>query len=233
MSLTQQEQERFERNLHVEGFSAAQQQQLLDAHVAVVGAGGLGSAALSYLVACGVGQLTLIENDVVSLSNLQRQLLYTTAHLGEPKAEIAAARLSALNPTCHIRVERQRLDADHAAAMLAGADVVVDCCDNYATRYVIDDYCRASHTPMVYGTAEQIGGQLSLFHVAGAAGYRELYPEQPAQLPVVGVLSPIVGVVGSLQALETVKLLTGVGETLAGKLLLVNGRTMQFTIIEL
>lgn len=229
MGLTKNDKMRYERNLLVEGFSEREQEKLLAAKVAVVGAGGLGSAALNYLVAAGVGHITLIENDVVSLSNLQRQVLYTTADQGQLKAEVAAARLSRLNPACRFVIVTDRLDAGNSGALLSGHDVVVDCTDNYDTRYVIDAFCEQHRVPMVYGTAQQIGGQVSVFHYRGAAGYRSLYPDAPEMLPVSGVLSPIVGVIGALEALEAVKILTGVGESLAGRLLTVDGRTMTFS----
>lgn len=195
MELSAAQRERYERNLLVEGFTDRMQQALIAARVAVVGAGGLGSAALNYLVAAGVGHLTLIENDTVSLSNLQRQVLYTTADMGRPKAEVAAMRLSRLNPGCDIRVVTDRLTAANAAGLLGGHDAVVDCTDNYDARYVIDDFCREAEVPMIYGTAEAVGGQVAVFHAGGAGGYRDLYPERASQKPVVGVLSPIVGVI--------------------------------------
>lgn len=231
--MTERETERYQRNLLVEGFSETGQRRLSESRVTVVGAGGLGSAALNYLAAAGIGNLRIVENDTVSLSNLQRQILYTTADVDSPKAEIAAARLSRLNPGCRIEIRTDRLDGGNADEILSGCDVVIDCTDNYVTRYAIDDFCSARRIPMVYGTAEQIGGQVSVFNTAGAGSYRSLYPEQPAQRPVVGVLSPIVGVVGSLQALETIKLLAGVGTGLAGRLLTIDGRTMRIFTFEI
>ena len=154
--MTERETERYQRNLLVEGFSATGQQRLSESRVTVVGAGGLGSATLNYLAAAGVGRLRIVENDTVSLSNLQRQILYTTADLDAPKAEVAAARLSRLNPACRIEIRTDRLDGGNADEILSDCDVVVDCTDNYATRYAIDDFCSARRIPMVYGTAEQI-----------------------------------------------------------------------------
>ena len=222
--ISERERERYQRNLLVDGFGEQGQSRLLESRVTVVGAGGLGSAVLNYLVAAGVGHIRIVESDTVSPSNLQRQVLYTTAEIGAPKAEAAAARLSRLNPGCRLEIVAERLH---------GSEAVVDCTDNYAARYVIDDYCASAGVPMVYGTAEQAGGQVSVFHARGAGGYRSLYPEEPPQKEIVGVLSPVVGVIGSLQALETVKLLSGFGETLAGRLLVLDGRTMRVSIFEI
>lgn len=231
--ISERERERYRRNLLVDGFGEQGQSRLLESRVTVVGAGGLGSAVLNYLVAAGVGHIRIVESDTVSPSNLQRQVLYTTAEIGAPKAEAAAARLSRLNPGCRLEIVAERLTAADASERLHGSDVVVDCTDNYAARYAIDDYCASAGVPMVYGTAEQAGGQVSVFHARGAGGYRSLYPEEPPQKEIVGVLSPVVGVIGSLQALETVKLLSGFGETLAGRLLVLDGRTMRVSIFEI
>lgn len=225
--------ERYLRNLLVEDFEEEGQRRLREGRVVVVGAGGLGSAALNYLTACGTGTIRIVEDDTVSLSNLQRQVLYTTPELGASKAEAAAARLSRLNPGCRIELSECRLTEENAGELLDGFDVVVDCTDNYAARYAIDGFCAARRVPMVYGTAEQTGGQVSVFHAAGAGGYADLYPVRPPQKPVVGVLSPVVGVIGSLQALEAAKLLAGTGQTLAGRLLVFDGRKMDFRIFEI
>ena len=163
------EAERYRRNLLVEGFSEEQQQRLAESRITVVGAGGLGSAALNYLVAAGVGFIRIIENDFVSLSNLQRQILYTTDDLGRAKASAATDRLSRINPQCQIDAVTDRLDTLNAETLLSGSQLVIDCTDNYATRYVIDDFCSARRVPMIYGTAEQIGGQVSVFNT-GCAG---------------------------------------------------------------
>ena len=217
--ISERERERYQRNLLVDGFGEQGQSRLLESRVTVVGA--------------GVGHIRIVESDTVSPSNLQRQVLYTTAEIGALKAEAAAARLSRLNPGCRLEIVAERLTAANASERLHGSEAVVDCTDNYAARYVIDDYCASAGVPMVYGTAEQAGGQVSVFHARGAGGYRSLYPEEPPQEEIVGVLSPVVGVIGSLQALETVKLLSGFGETLAGRLLVLDGRTMRVSIFEI
>lgn len=227
------EYERYRRNLLVEGFSDEQQQQLSASRVTVVGAGGLGSAVLNYLVAAGVGFIRIIENDSVSLSNLQRQILYTTDDLGKDKATTAAVRLARINPLCRIETTTERLDPRNAEALLSGSQIIVDCTDNYTTRYVIDDYCAAQRIPMVYGSAEQIGGQVSVFNTGRADRYRDLYPTASAPKDEVGVLPPMVGIVGSFQALETIKWITGMGTGLDGRLLSIDGRTLQITLFEI
>lgn len=227
------EAERYRRNLLVDGFSEEQQQRLAESRITVVGAGGLGSAALNYLVAAGVGFIRIIENDFVSLSNLQRQILYTTDDLGRAKVSAATDRLSRINPQCQIDAVTDRLDTHNAETLLSGSQLVVDCTDNYATRYVIDDFCSDCRVPMIYGTAEQIGGQVSVFNTGRAGRYRDLYPTPPAQKSEVGVLPPMVGIVGSFQALEAIKLLTGIGKGLDGRLLSIDGRTLQITLFEI
>ena len=227
------EAERYRRNLLVDGFSEEQQQRLAESRITVVGAGGLGSAALNYLVAAGVGFIRIIENDFVSLSNLQRQILYTTDDLGQAKVSAATDRLSRINPQCQIDAVNDRLDTHNAETLLSGSQLVVDCTDNYATRYVIDDFCSDCRIPMIYGTAEQIGGQVSVFNTGRAGSYRDLYPTVPAQKSEVGVLPPMVGIVGSFQALEAIKLLTGIGSGLDGRLLSIDGRTLQITLFEI
>ena len=149
--ISERERERYQRNLLVDGFGEQGQSRLLESRVTVVGAGGLGSAVLNYLVAAGVGHIRIVESDTVSPSNLQRQVLYTTAEIGALKAEAAAARLSRLNPGCRLEIVAGRLTAADASERLHGSDVVVDCTDNYAARYVIDDYC-ASAVPYTIGT---------------------------------------------------------------------------------
>ncbi len=219
--------ERFSRNLLVEEFGEAEQRRLAEARVVMVGAGGLGSACASYLVAAGVGHLTLIDDDIVSLSNLQRQTLYTTHDLGLAKASQAAARLTALHPAAQIMGITERLTIQNAPTLLTGHDLVIDCSDNYAVRYVMDDWCGEHHTPLLYATAQGHTGQLSLFHTPNSGSYRALYPDSGEQAAQVGVLAPIVGVMGSLQASEALRYLTGKATTSEGQLLLFDGRALQ------
>jgi len=234
--MTVQEKERYGRHLLVGGFGEAGQERLSAGSVLVVGAGGLGSAAAAYLAAAGVGRLGVVEFDTVSISNLQRQILYTTPDLGRPKIEAAAERLTALNPGVKIVEYPVRLDDGNAVEIVAGFDLAVDCTDNFEARYVLDRACAARGVPMVYGSAQQAGGQVSVFHVGGAGGYADLYPERPAEAAPerpVGVLSPLPGIVGSLQAMEAIKLLTGIGRPLAGRLLTIDALTMDFQVFDL
>lgn len=233
--MTEEEKSRYERHLIVPDFGEAEQEKLHNARVLVVGAGGLGSAALSYLAAAGVGCIGIVEFDTVSHSNLQRQILYTVRDLDGPKIEIAAERLMAVNPAAQVVSFAVRLTEENAEGIFGGFDLVVDCTDNYTTRYVIDRACAKLNKPMVYGTAQETGGQVALFHVAGAGSYADLYPQQdrlPDEVPV-GVLSPVPGIVGSIQAMEVIKLIAGYGETLAGRLLTIDVKTMKFNLFNL
>lgn len=232
--LSTSEAERYARNLRVEGFGEEQQGLLLRSRILVVGAGGLGSAVLSYCAAAGIGHIGIVDDDTVSLSNLQRQVLYTEEDLGAPKACRAALRLKALNPAVNVRPFVARFTGNTAEALVRGQDAVVDCTDNYPARYVLDRWCGRLGVPLVYGTAEQGGGQVSVFHYRGAGGYADLFPEPPAPAEgPPGVLSPLPGIVGSLQALEVIKVLTGWGEPLAGRLLVLDGRSLRMGVYEL
>lgn len=219
---------RYSRQIMLPQVGYEGQQKLLDARVAVIGAGGLGSPVAMYLAAAGVGRLTIADHDVVELSNLQRQILHDSRDLGRPKVESARDRLQALNPDVNVIALQARIDAQQLQQLARQADVVVDASDNFATRFAVNAACVASGTPLVSGAAIRLEGQLSVFVPARADSpcYRCLYREgeEPDQTCTDnGVLAPVVGVIGSLQALETLKLLTGVGETLCGRLLVFDG----------
>jgi adenylyltransferase/sulfurtransferase len=233
--MTEKDKNRFERQLIVQGFGEAEQERLRAACVLVVGAGGLGSAVLSYLTAAGVGRIGIVEFDTVSISNLQRQILYATPDLGRSKAEVAAERLTAINPDIQIVAFPIRLTDENAEAIFRDFDLIVDCTDNYAARYTIDRCCGKLKLPMIYGTAQETVGQVSVFHAWGAGGYADLYPRAKAGADVVpvGVLSPMPGIVGSIQAMEVIKLITGYGETLAGRLLMIDAKTMAFSVFDI
>lgn len=222
MALTDEQKARFARSLLVEGFTPQHMELLLTSRIAVVGAGGLGSAALYYLVAAGVGNVRIIEDDILSTSNLQRQILYTTSQINSPKAQCAAMRLSQLNPMCNVSAFETRLEEGNCEELLSGSDIVLDCTDNYRTRYVIDDFCSAASIPMIYGTAQDGAGQVSVFHWGKGGSYRDLYPQEPLQKAEVGVMPPVPGIIGSVQAMEAIKIICGLGEPLDGRLLTID-----------
>ncbi|KUK40751.1 MAG: UBA/THIF-type NAD/FAD binding protein [Clostridia bacterium 62_21] len=211
--------ERYDRNLALPGFGAAGQARLAGARVLVVGAGGLGSPVLYYLAAAGVGSIGIVEGDTVSESNLQRQVLYTTADLGRPKAEAARARLLALNPEIRVEIAHTRLDDETAPALVAGYDIIVDATDNIPARLALNAACTAAGRPWVHGAVSEYTGQVTTF-VPGGPCYCCLYRSpKPQARPPRGVLGPVPGAIGAIQAAEAVKYLTGLGELLVGRLL--------------
>jgi adenylyltransferase/sulfurtransferase len=229
---------RYSRQLGLAGFGPAAQERLRSASVLVVGAGGLACPALLYLAAAGVGRVTLIDPDTVDVSNLQRQVLYATADAGRPKALAAAERLRALNP--HVVVEPlvARLGRDNALPLVRAADVVLDGTDNFATRYLINDACALAGRPFVYGAIQGFEGQVAVFNHAGGPDYRDLFPAPPPpgaapSCAEAGVLGVLPGLVGALQATEVVKILAGIGEPLAGRLLLIDALTSTTRILRL
>jgi len=216
--------ERYARHLVLREVGGAGQQRLKAARVLVVGAGGLGAPAALYLAAAGVGELRIVDPDVVSLSNLQRQVLYAAADLGAPKTEVAAARLSELNP--HVRVDGRAtlFTPDTASNLIEGCDVVLDGTDDFATRFAVNDACVAHGVPLVSGALGRWTGQVGVF--AGRPCYRCLVPETPPEAETcaaVGVVGALAGVIGSMMALEAVKLLARAGEPLEGRLLIYDG----------
>jgi molybdopterin/thiamine biosynthesis adenylyltransferase len=226
--------ERYARHLVLPEIGGAGQQRLSAARVAIVGMGGLGNPAAQYLAAAGIGQLRLIDNDTVSASNLQRQVLFTEADPGRPKVEAAAERLHALNAACRIEARRERLTHENAQSLLAGHDVVIDATDRLEARYAINDACLALGLPWIMGAVIRFEGQLSVFDARDPAApcYRCLYPEPPpaGALPAcaeAGVVGAAAGLIGTWQALEAIKLLTGAGEPLVGWLLLFDGLSGQ------
>ncbi len=206
------------------GFGAEAQQKLQHARVLVVGAGGLGVPVLQYLAGMGVGTLGFLDSDVVSLNNLHRQVLYAEADVGQPKVAAAAKRLAQLNSGITLLPLHLQLSPENALEIIAAYDVVVDATDNFEARYLINDACVILKKPFVYGALHQFEGQVSVFNYQGGPTYRCLFPSPPAahEIPdcnTAGVLGVVPSIIGSLQALEAVKILTGVGETLSGILL--------------
>ncbi|CAM2812180.1 HesA/MoeB/ThiF family protein [Rariglobus hedericola] len=231
MSFTPDELARYQRHLSLSGFGPEAQAKLQASRVLVIGAGGLGCPILLYLAAAGVGKLTVIDADVVDVSNLQRQVLFTTDDVGQPKAEAAARRLRALNSLIEIVPLVGRLNRNNALELIRAHDVVVDGSDNFATRYLVNDACVLAGKPLIYGAIQGFEGQASVFNFKGGPTYRCLFPEPPAAGTVpncseAGVLGVLPGLIGTIQATETIKVITGIGEPLSGRLLLWNSLTM-------
>lgn len=224
---------RYSRHILLPQLDLEGQERLLRARVAIVGLGGLGSPVAMYLAAAGVGHLSLVDPDVVELSNLQRQVVHASPDLGRPKVESARERLAALNPGLVIDTVAERLDGPALAALAAGVDVLVDATDNFPSRFALNAASLAAGTPLVSGAAIRFEGQVTVFRPREAASpcYRCLYAEsdEPAgRCGDSGVLAPLLGIVGSIQATEVLKLLSGAGEPLQGRLLLIDAAAMDF-----
>ena len=224
---------RYSRQIILDGIGKAGQERLLRSKALVVGAGGLGSPALYYLAAAGVGTLGVVDFDTVDASNLQRQILHSVADLGRRKTDSAAERLAGLNPDVKIMAHPERIVADNAERIIGGYDVVIDASDNFATRYLVSDCCYFLRKPLVEGAVLGFEGILFSVVPGFTPCYRCLYPLPPEDGAVptcadVGILGAVAGVVGSLQALEAVKLLLGAGETCSGRVLLFDGLRTRF-----
>lgn len=225
---------RYARHILLDELGIEGQEKLLEANVLIVGAGGLGAPAAFYLAGAGVGRLTLADDDVVEISNLQRQIVHTTARLGQYKAESAREALLALNPSIQVQAVASRLTGEAMEAAVAQADLVLDCCDNFATRHAINRACVRQGKPLVSGAAIRFAGQISVYDLRDPASpcYHCLFPEadeaEEISCATTGVLGPLVGIVGSTQAAEAIKLLTGMGELLVGRLLSLDALTMRW-----
>jgi molybdopterin/thiamine biosynthesis adenylyltransferase/rhodanese-related sulfurtransferase len=229
--------ERYSRHLRLPQVGLDGQRRLEAAHVAVVGAGGLGSPIAYYLGAAGIGTLTIADDDVVDRSNLQRQILHTEGAIGTHKVESARRAVGALNPRVRVRVFAERVTADNVERLIADADVVVDGADNFAARYLLNDACVKLGKPLVYGAVHRFEGQASVFDAGRRRGeapcYRCLFPEAPPpeaapNCAEAGVLGVLPGVIGLVQATEVIKLVLGIGEPLAGRLLHFDALAMRF-----
>jgi adenylyltransferase/sulfurtransferase len=236
--LTVEELRRYQRQLSLPGFGLAAQERLKGGKALVIGAGGLGCPALLYLAAAGVGRMVVVDPDRVEASNLQRQVLYTEEDIGNPKAAVAAQRLSALNSFIEVDAVEERFRRENALELVGACDVVIDGSDNFATRYLVNDACVMADRPFVYGAIQGFEGQLSVFNWRGGPTYRCLFPSPPpAELAPncaeAGVLGILPGIVGTWQAGEAIKMLAGVGEPLSGKLFLWNALTMNVQTVVL
>lgn len=228
---------RYSRQILLPAIGVGGQERLLASRVLILGLGGLGSPVALYLAAAGVGQLVIADFDQVDLTNLQRQILHTTDRLGMTKVASARLALQALNPEVRIQGYEGRIDEDSLAPLLAGVDAVVDCCDNLATRFTLNAACQGARIPLISGAAIRAEGQVAVFPgTPGGPCYQCLYPRTGHSDETCannGVLSPLVGIIGAIQAAETLKVLTGAGQTLAGRLLLVDALSMEIRSLRL
>jgi adenylyltransferase/sulfurtransferase len=232
-ALTPAEIARYSRHLLLPQVGAEGQARLKASSVAVIGAGGLGSPALLYLAAAGVGRIGVVDHDKVDVTNLQRQVVHDTDAVGEPKTRSAAARIRAINPHVEVIEHQEPITSGNALRILAAYDVVIDGTDNFPTRYLVNDACVLLGKPYVYGSIFQFEGQASVFNHQGGPHYRDLFPEPPAPGSVpscgeAGVLGVLPAIVGSIQATEALKILLGIGDTLSGRLLVFDALAMTF-----
>jgi adenylyltransferase/sulfurtransferase len=225
---------RYSRHILLDELGPDAQARFASAHALIIGVGGLGAPAAQFLAAAGVGTLSLCDADSVDLTNLQRQILYATADVGQRKVDAAAARLSSINPHVTIVKVARRIGEADLQPLVAAADVVIDCCDNFATRHAVNRACVGARKPLVSGAALRFDGQLAVFDTRNPASpcYHCLFGEgdelEETRCATMGVFAPLVGIVGSTQAAEALKLLAGVGQSLAGRLLLLDALTMEW-----
>jgi len=228
---------RYSRHILLDELGIEGQRRLLAAHALVIGAGGLGSPVALYLGTAGVGRLTIVDDDHVDLTNLQRQIAHDQSRIGQPKAQSAARSVRAINPEVEVVALHQRADAAALAALASTADVVIDCSDNFATRQAVNAACVAHARPLVAGAAVGFDGQISVYDTrrADCPCYACLFPPDSAfeeqHCATMGVFAPLVGIIGAMQAAEALKLLAGVGVPLAGRLQMLDARTMEWTTI--
>ena len=243
---------RYSRHVLLDEIGIEGQRRLLAAHALVIGAGGLGSPVALYLGTAGVGTITIVDDDVVDVTNLQRQIAHSMSRVGQPKVASIAAAIAAINPDVQVVALQMRAEPQRLAAWVAAADVVIDCSDNFATRHEVNAACVAHGKPLVSGAAIGFDGQISVYDTrsttdpgaadaaAGAASqscYACLFPPEATfeevRCATMGVFAPLVGIIGSMQAAEALKLLAGVGTSLAGRLQMLDARTMEWSELRL
>ena len=226
---------RYSRHILLDDIGVEGQERLLAAHALVIGAGGLGSPVALYLASAGVGRITLVDDDTVDLTNLQRQIAHTEARVGQPKVESARAAIAAINPDVQVRTVAQRADEALLRPLVAEADVVLDCTDNFATRQALNRACVAARKPLVAGAAIGFDGQVSVYDLrqADSPCYACVFPAtqtvEEVRCATMGVFAPLVGLIGTVQAAEALKLLCGIGKPLVGRLLMLDSRRMEWT----
>ncbi|GKS99296.1 molybdopterin-synthase adenylyltransferase MoeB [Acidovorax sp. SUPP3434] len=230
---------RYSRHIMLDEIGIEGQERILAAHALVIGAGGLGSPAALFLASAGVGRISLVDDDVVDLTNLQRQIAHTTERVGEPKVHSAAQALQALNPGVRLDAIQARADKEWLDDWVGQATVVLDCSDNYATRHAVNAACVTHSKPLVTGAAIRFDGQITVIDPRDPLSpcYACIFPPDTAfeetQCATLGVFAPMVGIVGAMQAGEALKLIVGFGESLAGRLSMLDGRSMEWTVMKI
>ena len=238
-SLQDEELLRYSRHLLLDDIGFEGQTRILNSHVVVIGAGGLGSPAAMYLACAGVGKITLVDHDDVDLTNLQRQIAHTTDTVGRAKVESAQIALGRLNPHVDVLPLPMRADTALLDSLVPSADVVLDCCDNFATRQAINAACVRHGKPLVSGSAIRMDGQITVYDARNPASpcYACVFPPdvvpEEARCATMGVFAPLVGIIGTMQAAEALKLIVGIGEPLTGRLLMLDGRSMEWTQVRM
>jgi molybdopterin/thiamine biosynthesis adenylyltransferase len=230
---------RYSRHVLLNEVGVEGQQRILCSHALVIGAGGLGSPVALYLGSAGVGRITIVDHDTVDLTNLQRQIIHSTARIGQPKALSAQSAIAAINPEVQVIPILARADAALLDPLVMQADVVLDCCDNFVTRHAINAACVKHRKPLVSGAAIRFDGQVCVYDSRQVSSpcYACVFPPdaefEETRCATMGVFAPLVGIIGSMQAAEALKLLSGAGEPLTGRLLMLDGRSMEFTELRL
>ena len=228
---------RYSRHIMLDDIGIEGQERILGAHALVIGAGGLGSPAALFLASAGVGTITLVDDDAVDLTNLQRQIAHATDRVGQPKVASAALAMHAINPEVRVNAVQARAERERLEELVAAADVVLDCTDNYATRHAVNAACVRNGKPLVAGAAIRFDGQITVIdpRVSDAPCYACLFPPQAqfeeVQCATMGVFAPMVGIIGTMQAAEALKLIASAGTPLTGRLLMLDGRSMEWTTL--
>jgi molybdopterin-synthase adenylyltransferase len=230
---------RYSRHILLNEIGVEGQEKLLASHALIIGAGGLGSPVALYLGSAGVGHITIVDNDTVDATNLQRQIAHSLAKVGVNKAQSARQSIASINPEVRVTCIEQRADAALLSTMVAQADVVVDCCDNFATRHAVNAACVQHHKPLVSGAAIRFDGQITVYDSRDAKSpcYACVFPVdstfEETRCATMGVFAPLVGIIGSMQAAEALKLLTGAGQSLTGRLQMLDGRSMEWNEVRM
>jgi molybdopterin/thiamine biosynthesis adenylyltransferase len=238
-SMQDEELLRYSRHILLEDIGIEGQTRILQGHALIIGAGGLGSPAAMYLACSGIGQITLVDDDNVELTNLQRQIAHTTASVGQPKVASAKETLLALNPHVKVNALAVRADAALLDTLVAQADVVLDCCDNFATRQAVNSACVKHRKPLVSGAAIQMDSQITVYDPRDPTSpcYACVFPPdhtpEETRCATMGVFAPLVGIIGAMQAAEALKILASIGQALTGRLLMLDGRSMEWTQVRM